>query len=156
MFSKVNPLKWKEGWRTTISFQWGKLNHFSYVTLYLPCHTLTWDTRSLQVSVTHKLWLLHSGPNSGHRELPSVELVPRYLKEKDYVGVIVHPPVQLYFTKTCVLVVSSLWAFAIGNTTTGVVYRRFQLLCWSHQSWQMEDVFYHSCQRATDDCVKYF
>ena len=90
------------------------------------------------------------------RELPSVELVPRYLKEEEYVGVIFQPPVQLYFTKICFLVVSSLWSFAVRNITRDLVYREFQLLCWSHQSWQMEDILYHSCQRGTGDCVKYF
>ena len=44
--------------------------------LYFPCNTLTWDTRYPQVSVPHKLWLSHPGPNSGNRELPLVELVP--------------------------------------------------------------------------------
>ena len=44
--------------------------------LYFPCNTLIWDTRYPQVSVPHKLCLPHPGPNSGHGDLPSVELDP--------------------------------------------------------------------------------
>lgn len=107
-----------------------------------------------ELSVHHRLWSPQPGPNSGQGNFPLVELVVRYTQE-EVCKESFSTSVQLYFTKICFLVVSSLWSFAVGNITRGLVYREFQL-CWSHQSWQMEDTLYHSCQRATDDCVKYF
>lgn len=112
----------KGGWRTTVSFQW-ESQPFFLCKLYI--YPAIPNVRyQVPAGVCHpQIVIAALSRNSGHRELPSVELVPRYLKEKDYVRVIVTSS-SIIFAKTCVLVVSSLWTLR-GNTTLGVVINSF-------------------------------